>query len=86
MPYMITEDCVDCGTCMTECPNKAISEGESTYQIDPSRCTECIGAYPQPRCAEVCPVDAPVPDEKHKESHDDLLVKWKKLHPGETPK
>jgi hypothetical protein len=26
-----------------------------------------------------------VPDEDHKESKEQLLEKWKKLHPGETP-
>lgn len=86
MPNKITPECVSCGSCETECPNKAISEGESIYQIDPTRCTECAGSYPEPRCAEVCPVDACVPDDKHKESHDSLMAKWRNLHPGETPK
>lgn len=86
MPYKITPDCVSCGSCEIECPNKAISEGESIYQVDPARCTECVGTYPKPRCAEVCPLDACVPDDKHEENHDSLLAKWKKLHPGETPK
>ena len=86
MPNKITPECGSCGSCEAECPNKAINEGESIYYIDPARCTECVGSYPTPRCAEVCPVDACVPDDKHKESHENLLAKWKKLHPGETPK
>ena len=86
MPYKITSDCITCGSCETECPNNAISEEEPVYHIDPARCTECVGSYQNSRCAEVCPVDACVPDDEYKESHDSLLAKWKKLHPGETPK
>jgi ferredoxin len=85
MAYKITDDCISCGACEAECPNEAISEGDTTYVIDPKKCTECVGAYESSKCAEVCPVDACVPDSAHKESKDQLLEKWKKLHPGETP-
>jgi hypothetical protein len=30
-------------------------------------------------------VDACVPDEEHRESKEELLEKWKRLHPGEEP-
>ncbi len=86
MAYKITDDCISCGACEPECPNNAISEGETTYAINPDKCTECVGAYAASKCAEVCPVDACHPDPAHKESRDQLLNKWKKLHPGETPK
>jgi len=86
MAYKITEDCISCGACESECPNSAISEGESTFVIDPNKCTECVGSNPSPKCAEVCPVGAPQPDPAHKETKEQLLAKWKKLHPGETPK
>jgi ferredoxin len=86
MAYKITEECISCGACEAECPNKAIKEGDTTYVIDPERCTECVGSHPASKCAEVCPVGAPVPDPDRKESRDQLLTKWKKLHPGETPK
>lgn len=85
MAYKITDDCISCGACEAECPNKAISEGETLYQIDPNRCTECVGSHPSSQCAEVCPVDACVPDAAHQETKDQLLAKWKTLHPGETP-
>ncbi len=85
MAYKITDDCISCGACEPECPNKAIKEGETTYVIDPNKCTECVGAFPSSKCAEVCPVGACVPDASKKESKDQLLAKWKKLHPGETP-
>ena len=86
MAYKITEECISCGACEPECPNKAISEGQTQFQIDPAKCTECVGSYPSSRCAEVCPVDAPKPDPDRKESRDVLLARWKTLHPGEAPK
>lgn len=87
MAYKITEECISCGACEPECDvNQAIKEGDSTYVIDPAKCTECVGNYPSPKCAEVCPVDCCVPDPAHKESKEQLLAKWKTLHPGQTPK
>ena len=85
MAYKITEECISCGACDPECPNVAISEGETIYVIDPNKCTECIGSYESSRCAEICPVDACVPDPEHKEGREQLLEKWRKLHPGEEP-
>ena len=86
MAYKITEDCISCGACETECGNEAISEGESVYVINPDKCTECVGNSESPKCAEICPVDACVPDSNHVESREELLAKWQRLHPGETPK
>ena len=86
MAYKISDECISCGACEPECPNQAISEGQTTYVINPEKCTECVGSHPSSRCAEVCPVDACAPDPAHKKPHDTLLARWKKLHPGETPK
>jgi ferredoxin len=85
MAYKITDECISCGTCEEECANGAISEEEETYIIDPDKCTECVGNFDAPQCAEVCPVNAAVPDPDHEESHEELLAKWHRLHPGETP-
>ena len=85
MAYKITDECVKCGACELECTNFAISEGEETYVIDPDKCTECIGAYEPSKCAEICPMGAPQPDPDHVESREQLLKKWRSLHPGETP-
>lgn len=85
MTYKITDDCISCGACEAECKNQAISEGETTYVIDPDRCTECVGNFESPKCADVCPVDACVLDPDRKESTEQLLEKWHRLHPGETP-
>ena len=85
MAYKITDECISCGACEADCLNEAISEGETTYVIDPSKCTECVGYFEAPKCAEICPVESCVADPDHVESHDQLLEKWKGLHPGETP-
>lgn len=53
MAYCITEACISCGACESECPVECISAGSNSYVIDPEKCIEC-GA-----CANVCPVDAP---------------------------
>ena len=86
MAYKITDDCISCGACEPECPNTAIKEGETIYVIDPNKCTECVGSFESSKCAEVCPVDCCVADPEHKETREQLLAKWKTLHPGETPK
>ena len=52
MTYKITEDCVSCGACETECPVGAISEGDGIYVIDADACTDC-GV-----CADSCPTEA----------------------------
>lgn len=86
MAYKINDDCISCGACEPECPNSAITEGATIYSIDPSKCTECVGSFASSQCVAVCPVDAPKLDEAFKETHDALLAKWKKLHPGQNPK
>ncbi|MFQ5585486.1 MAG: YfhL family 4Fe-4S dicluster ferredoxin [Thermodesulfobacteriota bacterium] len=62
MALKITEDCVACDVCRPECPVDAISEGEDIYSIDPKVCVECKGYFDAPKCAEVCPTDACVPE------------------------
>jgi ferredoxin len=81
MAYKITDECISCGACEAECPNKAISEGDTVYKIDPDKCTECVGSHDSSKCAEVCPVEAPQPDPAHVETKEALLAKYKKLHP-----
>ncbi len=85
MAYKITDECINCGACESECKNAAISEGEETYTIDSDKCTECVGWFESPKCAEVCPVDCCIPDPDHKEAREQLLEKWQKQNPGKTP-
>ncbi len=85
MAYKITEDCISCAACEEECLNEAISEGPVIYVVDPDKCTECVGNFESPKCAEVCPTDACVHDPDHKEDKKQLLEKWRGLHPGEEP-
>jgi len=65
MAYKITDECVACGACESECPNNAISEGDEKYVIDPAKCTECVGYFDEPQCYAVCPTEAPVADPDH---------------------
>ena len=51
MAYVISDDCIACGTCIDECPVEAISEGVK-YSINPDLCTECG------TCADACPSEA----------------------------
>ena len=57
MAYRIKEDtCIACGTCMSECPSDAISEGD-IYKIDADKCVDCG------TCADACPTGAIHPGE-----------------------
>jgi len=67
--------------CEPECPNEAISMGDSIYQINPDRCTECVGHYDTPTCQKVCPIPNTIlKDPDHKESEEQLWDKFVVLH------
>ncbi|MCA1898514.1 YfhL family 4Fe-4S dicluster ferredoxin [Shewanella putrefaciens] len=76
MALLIDDSCINCDMCEPECPNQAITMGEEIYEIDPERCTECVGHYDKPTCVSVCPIDCIDPDPNHVESQDELLVKF----------
>lgn len=52
MAYVITDDCVMCGSCADACPVEAISEGDGKYVIDGDVCAECG------TCVAECPNEA----------------------------
>lgn len=79
MALMITDECINCDVCEPECPNEAISQGEEIYEIDSSRCTECVGHFDTPQCIEVCPVDCILPDPSHAETKEQLQTKYERL-------
>ncbi|MEN9559109.1 MAG: hypothetical protein RLZZ502_320 [Pseudomonadota bacterium] len=76
MALKITDECINCDVCEPECPNQAIFQGEEIYQIDPLRCTECVGHFNEPQCRVVCPVDC-IPNDPHfAESPHELRLKY----------
>ena len=86
MALRITDECLNCFACISDCLNEAISEGDIIHVIDSARCTECIGSYDKPSCIEVCPVEEAIErDPERVETPASLLTRWKTLHPGETP-
>ncbi len=52
MAYVISDECVSCGTCAEACPAEAISEGDGKYVIDADACLECG------TCEAECPTGA----------------------------
>ena len=80
MATMITEDCISCGACETECPNEAISVGEDRFIIDPALCTECVGFEDEQMCAAACPPEACLPDPDHVETEELLFERAKQIH------
>ncbi len=49
--YVITKDCIGCGTCKANCPQQCIAEGDP-FAIDQAHCLHCG------LCYENCPVQA----------------------------
>ncbi|HEY3448977.1 MAG TPA: YfhL family 4Fe-4S dicluster ferredoxin [Myxococcales bacterium] len=84
MATIITDDCINCGACVPECPNTAISQGAEIFEIKPELCSECVGFHDEMACAAVCPVDCCVADPDRVESEEALLAKSRGLHPDKT--
>ena len=85
MSLMITDDCINCDVCEPECPNQAISMGAEFYQIDPRKCTECVGHFEEPQCVQVCPVACIPVDPKNIENKDQLWSKYRVLVAAAQP-
>ena len=79
MALKITDECINCDVCEPECPNEAIFQGEEYYEIDPLKCTECVGHFNEPQCQQVCPVDCIPKDPNYPESEANLLEKYYQL-------
>ena len=76
MALMITDECINCDVCEPECPNDAIYMGLEIYEINPDKCTECVGHYDAPQCRQVCPVDCIPINPEHTETQEQLMVKF----------
>jgi len=68
MAVMITDNCINCGDCASECPVAAIlgesdeknpHKGERFY-VKAESCVECVGHANVPRCAEACPTEGSI--------------------------
>lgn len=57
MAYIINDECIMCDLCIAECPEDAITAGDPIYSINPETCNDCGD------CADVCPVEACIPEE-----------------------
>jgi ferredoxin len=84
MALMITDECINCDVCEPECPNSAIYQGEEIYEIDPAKCTECVGHHDTPQCQEVCPVDCIIVNPQHEETREQLERKYEELTGGKV--
>ncbi len=79
MALIITDECINCDVCEPECPNHAISQGDEIYQIDPARCTECVGHFAEPQCVQVCPVECIHKDPDREEDRATLYERYLNL-------
>jgi len=79
MALMITDECINCDVCEPECPNQAIFLGPEIYEIDPGKCTECVGHFDEPQCVQVCPVACIPINPAHVESRETLWQKYQRL-------
>lgn len=52
MAHKITDACINCAACESECPVEAISESGDARVIDANTCIDCSA------CTAVCPTDA----------------------------
>jgi ferredoxin len=82
MALIITHECINCDVCEPVCPNQAITQGVEIYEIDPARCTECVGHFAEPQCVKVCPVHCIPLDPAHDETQEQLMDKFRRLTGG----
>lgn len=67
MAVMITDECISCDACASECPVAAIlgedneknPHGDKFY-VKPETCVECVGHADTPRCVEACPTEGAI--------------------------
>ncbi len=62
MAFKIIEGCVNCWACEPMCPSQAISGAKPHFLIDAAKCTECNGAFADPQCTSICPIEGVILD------------------------
>ena len=82
MSLIITDECINCDVCEPVCPNTAIFQGISIYEIRRDNCTECVGHFGEPQCVAVCPVNCIIKDPDYPETEEELLKKYENLADG----
>lgn len=67
MAVKITEECISCEACISECPVAAILEEgneknpyDDIFYVKPESCVECVDHADTPRCAEACPTEGAI--------------------------
>jgi NAD-dependent dihydropyrimidine dehydrogenase PreA subunit len=66
MAVMITDSCINCNSCIDECPATAIvslddspiKTAEFVY-VKPEKCIECVDST-VPKCVDVCPTEGAI--------------------------
>jgi Fe-S-cluster-containing dehydrogenase component len=81
MAVMITESCINCLSCIDECPATAIVSADENpikfaeyLYVKPEKCIECVDSS-VPKCVDVCPTEgAIVWDMPYIELYDDYYM------------
>lgn len=62
MALKINGKCVNCWACVAVCPTESIFQAKRHFAINPKTCTECVGAFDEPQCAAICPIECAIVD------------------------
>jgi len=67
MAVLITDECINCEACASECPVAAILDDtneknpyDEKFYVKPESCVECINHADEPRCVEACPTEGAI--------------------------
>lgn len=67
MAVRITDECISCEACASECPVAAILEDgneknpfDDIFYVKPESCVECVDHADTPRCSEACPTEGAI--------------------------
>lgn len=50
--------------------------GVDFYEIDPHKCTECVGHFDEPQCVQICPVECIPINPGWQETREQLQTKY----------